>query len=67
MTVAELIDYLRSQPQDLQVAYDIWSEHCLLECSDIRLLGACEPRQDGWIQRKRKDMPTRTYLMLPGN
>ena len=67
MTVAELIDYLQTQPQDMQVAYDLFSEHSLLEVGDIRLYEACEPRPDGWIQRKRPDKPVRTYLMLPGN
>lgn len=67
MTVAELIEYLQTQPQDMQVAYDVYSEHCLLEAGDIRLCQACEPRLDGWIQCKRDDMPSRTYLMLPGN
>ncbi|HPT51328.1 MAG TPA: hypothetical protein PKZ22_14255 [Accumulibacter sp.] len=67
MTVAELIAYLQTQPQDMQVAYDCFSEHCLLEADEIRQYEACEPRPDGWIQRKRPDMPVRTYLMLPGN
>lgn len=67
MTVAELIALLKTYPQDLQVAYDIHSEHCLLEERDIRAYEACEPRPDGWIQRKRFDMPVCTYLMLPGN
>lgn len=67
MTVAELIEFLQTQPQELQVAYDIHSEHCLIEPSDIRLYEACEPRADGWIQRGRPDKPKQTYLMLPGN
>ena len=67
MTVAELIEYLQTQPQDLQVAYDIHSEHCLLEPGDIRVMKACVARPDGWVQRERNDMPAQTYLMLPGN
>ena len=67
MTVAELIAYLQTQPQDMQVAYDCYSEHCLLDASEIRTYEASEPRQDGWIQRKRPDKPSRTYLMLPGS
>lgn len=66
MNVAELIAYLQTQPQDMQVAYDCHSEHCLLEANDIQLIEACEPRLDGWVQRKRPDKTTRTYLMLPG-
>jgi hypothetical protein len=67
MTVAELIAYLQTQPQDLQVAYRLYSEQCLLGVKDIELKEACTPRPDGWIQDKRKDMPTQLYLMFPGN
>ena len=67
MTVSELIDFLKTQPQDLQVAYDLHSEHCLLEPQDIRVMDACEPRPDGWVARERPDKPKQTYLMLPGN
>lgn len=67
MTVAELVAYLQTQPQDMQVAYECFSELCLLEASSIKHVEACEARPDGWIQRKRPDMPTRTYLGFPGN
>lgn len=67
MTVAELIAYLQTQPQELQVAYECFSELCLLESRDIEHVEACEPRPDGWIQEKRPDMPVRRYLMFPGN
>lgn len=67
MTVAELVAYLQTHPQTLQVAYCCYSEMCLLESSEISILEACEPRPDGWIQYKRPDMPTQTYLLLPGN
>lgn len=67
MTVAELIAYLQKQPQDLQVIYSQYSEQVLLEESYLEIFEACEPRADGWIQNKRPDMPTRTYLLFPGN
>lgn len=67
MTVAELIAYLQTQPQDLPVAYRCCSEQVLLEAIDIKIAEECEPRSDGWIQDKRPDKPTRTYLMFPGN
>lgn len=67
MTVAELISYLQKQPQDLQVAYRFFSEQLLLEASEIEIAEKCRPRPDGWIQDKRRDMPTQTYLLLPGN
>ena len=67
MTVAELISYLQKKPQDLQVAYQCYSEQCLLEADEIVFEEHCEPRADGWIQRKRPDMPIQTYLIFPGN
>jgi len=67
MTVADLIAFLKTQPQDLHVAYRMCSEQCLLEVNDIRIAEECQPRPDGWIQDKRSDMPTQKYLMLPGN
>lgn len=67
MTVAEFIAFLQTQPQDLQVAYQCYSEQCLLPVEAIGVEECCEPRADGWIQHKRPDMPTQKYLMLPGN
>lgn len=67
MTVSELIAFLQTQPQDLQVAYMCYSEHVLLETDEIEIYEACEPRPDGWIHNKRPDKPVQTYLMFPGN
>ena len=67
MTVAELITFLQTQPQDLQVAYRCYSEQNLMDATEIMLLKACAPRADGWIQDARPDMPTQTYLLFPGN
>lgn len=67
MTVKELIEFLQTQPQDLQVAYRCFSEQLLLDGEDILILTASEPRPDGWIQNLREDMPSQTYLMFPGN
>jgi len=67
MNVAELIEFLKKQPQDLQVIYLCYSEAALLEADDIYVGEACEPRPDGWVQNKRPDMPTQKYLVLPGN
>lgn len=67
MTVAELIDFLRMQPQDVPVAYRFASEQCLLTGDDIEIVEKCKPRADGWIQDKRPDQPTQTYLLFPGN
>ena len=67
MIVKELIEYLQKQPQDLKVAYMCCSEQCLLQLVEIEIVDLCRPRDDGWIQNKRSDKPTETYLLLPGN
>lgn len=67
MTVKELIEFLQAQPQNLQVAYRMYSEQCLLESKDIEIRDLCVARPDGWIQSHRGDMPTQTYLLFPGN
>ena len=67
MTVAELIAFLQTQPQDLQVAYERNSEQCLLEANELHQEVCCEPRADGWIHDQRPDKATQTYLMFPGN
>ena len=67
MIVKELTEFLQTQPQDIQVAYCLFSEQCLLEDKNISLLEACAPRPDGWLQNKRPDMSTQTYLLFPGN
>lgn len=67
MTVAQFIEYLRTQPQDLIVAHVRWSEYELLQLDQILHVTACRPRPDGWVQFNRPDMPQQRYLMLPGN
>ena len=67
MTVSELIKYLKTQPQHLHVAYRCYSEQAMIDVKDIEVVDLCEPRPDGWIQAKRPDMPTQTYLLFPGN
>ncbi len=67
MTVKELIDILQGKPQNLQVAYRIYSEYCLLEPDDIGMRLLCAPRPDGWVHDARPDKPTQDYLVLPGN
>jgi len=67
MTVSQLIEFLKTQPQDLQVIYQCMSENALLEENSIYVGYACEPRDDGWVPNKRPDKPSRLYLILPGN
>jgi hypothetical protein len=62
MTVSELIELLKSQPQDLQVIYGIHSEYCLLEAGNIAITEQCEPRADGWVACRRPDKPKQKYL-----
>lgn len=50
MTVSELIDFLKTQPQDMQVIYRCYSEHAELEADGIYIGAACESRSDGWWQ-----------------
>lgn len=67
MNVAELIEFLELQPKGLTVIYQCCSESAVLEVDQMYIGEACEPRPDGWVQNKRPDMPTRRYLILPGN
>lgn len=67
MKVSELIEYLQTQPQDLEVVYKCFSEQVLLDADELEVIEVCPPRQDGWIQDKRGDMPTQQYLCFPGN
>lgn len=67
MTVAELIKFLKTQPQDIKVAYRCCSEQTLMDAGDIGLFVGCVARPDGWIQDRRPDMPTVTYLLFHGN
>lgn len=67
MTVQELIDFLQTYPQDMQVAIELYSEQCLLNPEEIEVRELCKPRPDGWVQNKRPDMDTQEYLVFPGN
>lgn len=68
MTVKELIEFLQTQPQDIQVAFRQYSEYRLIELNDIDVQEHCEVRPDGWVQHRRPDdYPTQQYLMFPGN
>ena len=67
MKVHELIELLRTYPQDLPVAYSCCSEQVLMEADQIEIQNLCEARPDGWIQNERPDKPTTQYVLLPGN
>lgn len=67
MTVKELIEFLETQPQDIDVAYFKYSDQCLLEKSDISVVELGMLRADGWVHSKRPDQPSKPYLLFPGN
>lgn len=67
MTVKELIEFLKTQPQELPVVYYCHSEQVLMEKSDIRIENLGKARMDGWVHDARPDEPTVKYLVFPGN
>lgn len=67
MKVSDLIEFLKTKPQDIEVAIEMYSEQCLLEVADIKIHRLVAPRPDGWIQNRRDDQPLQDYLVFPGN
>lgn len=67
MKVNELIEFLKEQPQDIEVVFRCYSEQCLLEAEDIEIEKLCKARQDGWVENARPDKELQDYLVLPGN
>lgn len=67
MTVSELIEFLKTQPQDLQVVHGMYSEYLLLNPDNIRIETLSEPRNDGWVASSRSNNPHQEYLVFPGN
>lgn len=67
ITVTELIEFLKEQPQDLMVAYCCCSEQVLLETKEIIIVDLCKPRPDGWVHDERPDKEIERYLLFPGN
>jgi hypothetical protein len=66
MTVAELIEYLKTQPQELHVVYQYQdgSESCLLHLSTIEIQELPHPWMDGWIPPYKEGRLTQQYLVL---
>lgn len=64
MKVHELIDILKTKDQNLDVVIEKWSEYIEFEAEYIREDKLCEPRNDGWVARKRDDKPVKDYLIL---
>lgn len=67
MTVKELIEILKTQPQDIQVCYMFRSDYSLLQSEELEIKKLCFPRTDNYIENNRPDKPTQDYLVLPGN
>lgn len=67
MTVAELVEFLKAQPQDLTVVFCRYSEYARLEFYQLSIKPLCQARPDGWVHDARPDMPTTDYLVFPGN
>lgn len=67
MTVAGLIAFLQTKPQDLPVAYRCYSEWNMLRAEDIDIKALCPPRVDGWVHDRRPDVTPQDYLTFPGN
>lgn len=67
MSVSELIEFLKTQPQHLPVVYKCCSEYDTLTADQIEVKDLCRERPDGWVHCNRPDMPTQAYLVLPGN
>ena len=67
MKVSELIECLKTFPQDLPVVYAAYSELCILEAKDIEVGKAQPARPDGWVHHQRKDKPMVDYLIFPGS
>lgn len=67
MTVSELIEFLKTQPHDLQVAHRMYSEYVLLDQAEVVVEELGVARPDGWVPSKRSNAPSQGYLLFPGN
>lgn len=67
MTVAELIEFLKTQPQELPVCHGMYSEFLMLDKDKVEIMELGLPRPDGWVAWDRPDRPSQKYLVLPGN
>lgn len=69
MKVRELIEYLQTQDQDLEVIYSYRSEYTVLDKEDIELKLLQPKRADGHVADDwgSPELATVTYLVFPGN
>ena len=66
MKVSELITFLQTKPQDLQVSYLCSEHHILLEARSIYIFESSLPREGGWIDHEEPGMATQKYLCFLG-
>lgn len=64
LKVRDVIEMLKSYDQDMPVALSLYSEYVLFSPRNVSIVRACEPRSDGWVQRRRPDLLETTYLVL---
>ena len=70
LTVAGLIELLKTFDGELPVAYELYSEYRMLDANDIRVRNLQPHRQDGWVHsvwHGKPELPTIEYLVFPGN
>lgn len=67
MTVAELIEFLKTQPANADVAFCQYSDYSELEPEMIQLKWLQMARGDGYVGPTRPDQPKQMWLVFPGN
>ena len=67
MTVAELIEFLKTQPQEMPILFRQYSDYTELRQDQIEVEEHGVPRGDGYVASKRPDKPSQKYLVFPGN
>lgn len=67
MKVKELIELLQTFPQDMLVARELYSEAVVMSSEDVAFEVLCKPRADGWVENKRPDKESMTYVVFAGN
>jgi hypothetical protein len=67
MTVVELIEFLKTHPQDMPILFRQYSDYTELRADQIGVEEHQVPRGDGYVGSKRPDRPSQKFLVFPGN
>lgn len=67
MIVAELIEFLKTQPQDIPVAFEQYSDYTAMDFEFIYVRELQLARNDGYVGAARPDKSTQQWLVFPGN